>query len=329
MKKVINNSEDIITEALEGFLMSHGNLYKKVKNVNGIALKEKKNKVAILVGGGSGHEPLYTGFVGEGLADGASIGNVFAAPTPYNVLEVTKNIDAGKGVLFLYGNYAGDILNFDMAAELAEMEGINCETVLVKDDVASASKEKYYDRRGIAGAVFAIKIAGAAANFGLSLREVKRITEKAVNSTKSIGIALSPGTIPGLEKPIFDLGDNEIEFGMGIHGEPGIERVEMMKADDITEKMLSYIFNEYQYGKEEVCVLVNGLGSTTQLELMIVNRKVNQLLKEKKIKVYDNKVGSYCTSLEMGGFSISLLSLDDELKKFYDMPANSPYFYKL
>ncbi|PFG03355.1 dihydroxyacetone kinase subunit DhaK [Bacillus sp. es.034] len=329
MKKIINENENIITEMLEGFLYAHGNVYKKLETTNGIVIRDRKDKVGILIGGGSGHEPLFIGFVGEGLADGAAVGNVFAAPPPYNVLEVTKAIDSGKGVLHVYGNYAGDILNFDMAAELAEMEGIECKTVIVRDDVASAPLKRYEDRRGIAGDVFVIKIAGAASDQGLSLEEVARVTQKAADHTRSIGVALTPGMIPGLEKPTFSLAEDEIEFGMGIHGEPGIERTKMMKADDLTDRMLDSLFKDFDYKKgHEVCVLVNGLGSTTQLELMIVNRRVNQVLKDKGIVIHHNDVNSYCTSQEMGGVSISLLLLDNELKKYYDQPAYSPYFTK-
>jgi dihydroxyacetone kinase len=329
LKKIINENENIIKEMLEGFLYAHGDIYKKIETTNGIVMRNRKDKVGILIGGGSGHEPLFLGFVGEGLADGAAVGNVFAAPPPYNVLEVTKAVDSGKGVLHVYGNYAGDILNFDMAAELAEMEGIECKTVIVRDDVASAPLERYEDRRGIAGDVFVIKIAGAASDQGLSLEEVARVTQKAADHTRSIGVALSPGMIPGLEKPTFSLAEDEIEFGMGIHGEPGIERTKMMKADDLTDRMLDSLFKDFDYKKgHEVCVLVNGLGSTTQLELMIVNRRVNQVLKDKGIVIHHNDVNSYCTSQEMGGVSISLLLLDDELKKYYDQPAYSPYFTK-
>jgi dihydroxyacetone kinase len=329
LKKIINENENIIKEMLEGFLYAHGNVYKKLETTNGIVMRDRKDKVAILIGGGSGHEPLFLGFVGEGLADGAAVGNVFAAPPPYNVLEVTKAVDSGKGVLHVYGNYAGDILNFDMAAELAEMEGIECRTVIVRDDVASAPLERYEDRRGIAGDLFVIKIAGAASDQGLSLEEVARVTQKAADHTRSIGVALTPGMIPGLEKPTFSLAEDEIEFGMGIHGEPGIERTKMMKADDLTDRMLDSLFKDFDYKEgHEVCVLVNGLGSTTQLELMIVNRRVNQVLKDKGIMIHHNDVNSYCTSQEMGGVSISLLLLDDELKKYYDQPAYSPYFTK-
>lgn len=329
MKKIINESENVVQEMLEGFIAAYGNKYKKLENVNGIVLKVKKDKVGILIGGGSGHEPLFWGFVGEGLADGVSVGNVFAAPPPNNVLGVTKAIDSGKGVLYVYGNYAGDILNFDMAAELAEMEGIEIKSVLVRDDVASAPMERYEDRRGIAGDIFVIKVAGAASDAGLSLEEVTKVTQRTADHTRSIGVALSAGIIPGLENPTFSLADDEIEFGLGLHGEPGIERTKMMKADAITDRMMDAIFNDYEYKKgDEVCLLVNGLGATTQLELMIVNRRVNKILKEKDIIVHHSDVKSYCTSQEMGGVSITLLLLDDEIKEFYDKPAYSPYYSK-
>lgn len=327
MKKVINRQEDIIEEMIEGFLCVNEDLYEKLDR--GVVLKEKKDKVGILTGGGSGHEPLFLGFVGNGLADGAALGNVFAAPTPYNILEVIESVDSGKGVIQIYGNYAGDVLNFDMAAELAEMEGIECKSILVRDDVASAPLSRYEDRRGIAGDVFVIKLAGAAADEGLSIDEVARISQKAADNTRSIGVALSSATIPGLEKPTFTLAEDEIEFGMGIHGEPGIKRTKMMKADDLTTQMMETLFNDYPYKKgDEVSVLVNGLGSTTQMELLIVNRKVNQMLKEKGITIHHNDVNNYCTSQEMGGLSISLLLLDDELKALYDKPAYSPYYVK-
>ncbi|RBW68378.1 dihydroxyacetone kinase subunit DhaK [Bacillus taeanensis] len=330
MKKLINKNENIIEEMVDGFIEAYGDHYKKLdEDFKGVVLKEKKDKVAVVVGGGTGHEPLFIGFVGEGLADGAAIGNVFAAPTPGTVLNVTRAVDSGKGVLYIYGNYSGDILNFDMAAELAEMEDLNTETVLVRDDVASAPIERIEDRRGISGDVFVIKVAGAAADLGLSLEEVTKAAQKASDQTRSIGVALSSGTIPGLEKPTFSLPEDEIEFGMGIHGEPGIQRTNMMTADELTDKMLETLLADFNLNEgDEVCMLVNGLGSTSLLELMIVNRRASQVLKEKGISIYHTDVNSYCTSQEMAGVSISLMRLDDELKTFYNHPAHSPYYTK-
>lgn len=329
MKKIMNNPDHVVTEMVEGFIAAFGNDYEKLENVNGVVYKERKDKVGVLIGGGSGHEPLFLGFVGSGLADGAAIGHVFAAPTPNTILETTKAIDMNKGVLYIYGNYAGDTLNFDMGAELAEMEDIQTETVLVCDDVASAPLERMHDRRGIAGDVFVIKVAGAAAEAGLSLKEVAQIAQKASDNTRSIGVALSPGSIPGSGKYTFKLSDDEIEFGMGIHGEQGIKRTKMMNADELTDYMLEYLLGDLPFKQgDEVCVLVNGLGSTTLMELMIVNRRVSEVLKDKGITVYDTDINSYCTTQEMGGVSITLSRLDEELKGYYNQPAYSPFYMK-
>lgn len=307
MKKVINNPSHVVEEMLEGIMLAHKNTFQKVDNVNGLVKKELKDKVSIVTGGGSGHEPLFFGVVGDGLADGVAIGNVFAAPTPDNVQEVAKEVDSGKGVLFIYGNYAGDVLNFDMAAELLEFDDIQTTTVRVTDDVVSAPIERKDERRGIAGDVFVIKVAGAAADKGLSLEEVTAVTKKANDYTFSIGVALSPGTIPDSGEPTFTLADDEIELGMGIHGEPGMERTKLMPADELTNQLMEKLIGESKLTSgEEVCVLVNGLGSTTLMELFIVNRRVGQILEEKDIQVHDMDVNNYCTTQEMGGFSISL-----------------------
>ncbi|SFJ52450.1 dihydroxyacetone kinase DhaK subunit [Halobacillus dabanensis] len=329
MKKVINNPSDVVEETIEGFLAAYNHSFRKVENVNGITRRNLKDKVGVVIGGGSGHEPLFMGFAGDGLADGVTIGNVFAAPSPNNVQSVAQAVDSGKGVLFVYGNYMGDILNFDMAAELLEMEGIESRTVLVRDDVASAPMERYEDRRGIAGDVFVFKIAGGAAEQGLDLESVAKVTQKASDQTFSIGVALNPGTMPDSGESTFTLADDEIEFGMGIHGEPGVERTKMMTADELTERLMERLLDESKIDSgEEVSVLVNGLGSTTLMELFIVNRKVAQILEDKSITIHDMDVNSYCTTQEMGGLSITLLKLDSELKELYDAPANSPYYKK-
>jgi dihydroxyacetone kinase len=329
VKKIINNPGHVVKEAIEGYIYAFKDSITKVENVNGIIRKDIKEKVAIVTGGGSGHEPLFLGFVGEGLADGVAIGNVFAAPTPNTVQEVAKAVNQGKGVLFVYGNYAGDVLNFEMAEELLEFDDIQTKTVLVADDVASAPEERKGDRRGIAGDVFVLKIAGAASEKGWSLEEVTRVTQKAADQTFSIGVATSPGIIPGESEPPFVLGDDEIELGMGIHGEPGIKRTKLMSADELTDELAEKLLEESKIKPgDEVAVYVNGLGSTTLLELLIVNRRVAQILNQKGINIYDMDVNSYCTSQEMGGFSITFLKLDDELKKLYDSPASSPYYKK-
>lgn len=331
MKKIINDDADkLVEEMLEGYLAAYCDLYEKVPGINGFTVKSKKDKVALVIGGGSGHEPLFPGFVGEGLADAVAMGNIFASPNPAAILEVAKAADNGKGVLFIYGNYAGDNLNFDMAEELCSDEGIKTSSVRVWDDVASAPLERIEDRRGIAGDVFVIKVAGAATDMGLSLEEVTRITKKARDSVRTIGLALAPGSIPGSDKATFELPEDQIEFGMGLHGEPGVKRTKMLKADELTDIMMENILKDLPFKSgDEVCLLVNGLGSTTFLELFTVNRRVAQILAEKGIKTYDTLVNSYCTCQEMAGVSLTLMRVDEELKNYYDYPAYSPYFTKL
>ncbi|WP_199256755.1 dihydroxyacetone kinase subunit DhaK [Alteribacillus sp. YIM 98480] len=326
MKKVINQEAAIVDEMIEGFIAAYSNDYKKVPDVKGITYKHSSpDKVGIVIGGGTGHEPLFIGAAGEGLADGVALGNVFAAPTPDTILEVTKSVDQGKGVLYIYGNYAGDVLNFDVASELAEVEDIDTETVQVTDDVVSAEEKE--ERRGIAGDMFVLKIAGGAAASGLPLSEVKRLTAKANDNLFSIGVGLSPGTSPGKTEPMFELPEDEIEYGLGIHGEKGIRRSKMKPADELTTELLEELQKVAGLqSDEEVAVLINGLGKTTLMELFIVNRKVQQWCEERNINVYDTDVNSYCTTQDMGGFSITFMKLDDELKKYFDVPAASPYY---
>lgn len=329
-KKIINNPEHVVSEMMQGFISAYERYYLKHSEVNGIILKQRrKNKVALVVGGGSGHEPLFSGFVGKGLADAAACGNIFASPDPNTIYQTAKAVEQGKGVLFVYGCYAGDNLNFDMGEEFLNAEGIPTAHVRVWDDVASAPIERVQDRRGIAGDIFVMKIAGAACDAGHNLEEVKRITEKARDNTRSIGIATASAQLPGVDKPIFELDDNEIEYGMGLHGERGVLRTNWETADVLTEKMYTQLMEDAQIkAGEEVCVLINGLGSTTLLELAIVYRKVKELLEKDQIYVYDSDLNSYCTSQEMGGFSITILKLDDELKQYYDMPCYCPFYAK-
>lgn len=329
-RKIINHPDHIISEMMQGFVGAYSKYYVKHPEVNGIILKQRrKDKVALVVGGGSGHEPIFSGFVGKGLADAAACGNIFASPDPNTVYQTAKAVSQGKGVIFVYGCYAGDNLNFDMGEEFLNDEGIRTSHVRVRDDVVSAPKERIEDRRGIAGDVFVIKIAGAACDADLSLEEVTRITEKARDNTRSVGIATAPAQLPGVDKPIFELGEGEIEYGMGLHGERGVLRTTWQEADVLAEKMYTQILEDSDLkAGDEVCVLVNGLGSTTILELSIVYRKVKELLDRDHIKVHDADLNSYCTSQEMGGFSITLFKLDEELKRFYDMPCYCPFYAK-
>ena len=330
-KKILNRDvENVVEENLTGFLMAYKKYYKKVGEYNAFKYKgQRKDKVALVIGGGSGHEPLFPGYCGAGLADAVACGNICASPNPELITKAAQAVDQGKGVLFVYNNYAGDNLNFDMAEEMCRAEGMKTAHVRERDDLASAPKERITDRRGIAGVVYTIKIAGAACDAGLDLDEVVRITEKARDNTNTIGVATAPGTLPGNEKPTFELADDEMEFGMGLHGEPGIERTKMMYCSDMVERMYNELMAEMNLKEgDEVAVLVNGLGSTPLLELNLVYYELYKRMHRDGLKVYDAEVKIYCTCMEMGGFSISFLKLDDELKKYYDAPCFSPYYAK-
>ena len=330
MRKIINSPDNVVSEMMEGYISAYGRYYEKHPEVNGVILRQRrKDKVALVIGGGSGHEPMFSGFVGKGLADAAACGNIFASPDPNTVYETGKAVNQGKGVIFVYGCYAGDNLNFDMGEEFLNDEGIPTAHVRVWDDVASAPKDRIEDRRGIAGDVFVIKVAGAACDAGLSLEEVTKVTEKARDHTKTIGVATAPAQLPGIDKPIFELPEGEIEYGMGLHGERGVLRTTWQDADVLVEKMYGQIMEDAGlWAGDEVCVLVNGLGSTTITELAIAYRKVKKLLDKDGIKVHDADLNSYCTSQEMGGFSITLFKLDEELKGYYDMPCYCPFYAK-
>jgi dihydroxyacetone kinase-like protein len=327
-KKVFNNVGDIVDETLEGLVAAYGGRVHRIPETGAVVKSQlPPDRVGILIGGGSGHEPLFPGFIGENLADGSACGNIFAAPSPDTILAATKAVDRGKGVLYVYGNYSGDNMNFDIAAELATEEGIETRTVRVWDDVAT---EEVEERRGIAGDLFVIKVAGAAPAAGYDdLDAVFDITSRARDNTRSLGVGVSPGTFPETGKPTFELPEDEIEIGMGLHGEPGVSREKMTSADDLVDNMMDRLLGDFGLGsKDEVAVLVNDLGSTTVGELLIVNRRVQANLSKAGISVHDVQIGRFCTTQEMAGFSISLLKLDDELKRLYDMAASSMAFSK-
>ena len=328
MKKIINASENILEEMLTGYLSAYKRYFTRIGNLNAFTYNgRRKNKVSIVIGGGSGHEPLFSGFAGKGLADAVVCGNIFAAPNPQLICETAKAVDEGEGILFIYGCYAGDNMNFDMGEELCDFEDTRTAHVRVWDDCASAPKERKESRRGIAGDIFVIKIAGAAADAGLPLDEVMRITEKARDNINTIGLATSPGSIPGLNKPTFELGEDDIEFGMGLHGEQGIERTKMQPAAKLVDRMYHEIREEMQLTEgQQIAVLVNGLGSTTLLELNIVYHDLDKLLREDALVVYDAVINQFCTCQEMGGFSITILKLDEELKQYYNTACFSPYY---
>lgn len=331
VKKILNeDTSHVVEEMLNGYLLAYRKYYKKIGNYNAFQYRgARKDKVALVIGGGSGHEPLFSGFCGAGLADAVACGNVCASPNPELIAEAAKAVDQGKGVIFLYGNYAGDNLNFDMGEELCQAEGIRTAHVRIWDDCASAPKERITDRRGIAGDVYVIKVAGAAADAGLPFEEVLRISEKARDNISSIGVCISPCTLPGNEKPTFTLGDDELEFGMGLHGEPGVERTKMMPAHQIVERMYSELKKEMDLKEgDEIAVLVNGLGSTPLLELNLVYHELAKHFSKDGLKVHESEVKIFCTSMEMGGFSISIMRLDDELKQYIDAPCYSPFYAK-
>lgn len=329
-KKLINDPKNIIEEMLEGIVKAHPKLVRQLpESPRALVAVEgpRKGKVGVVVGGGSGHEPTFLGFVGKGLADACAVGNVFASPPPDPILACTKAVDGGAGVLYLYGNYAGDVMNFDMAAEMAAMEEIEVRTVVTTDDVASAPLAQRDRRRGVAGNFFIFKAAGAAADKMWSLDEVERVARKANDSTFTVGVALSPCSLPQTLRHNFEIGEGEMEIGMGIHGEPGIRREPLATADAVTDAMLERIFAELPTGKGgKVAVLVNSLGSTPLMELYVVNRRVQQRLEKRGIAVHATWVGAYCTSLEMAGMSVSLIHLDDELTALVDHPCDCAMF---
>ncbi len=329
MKKIINDPFAFVDEMLDGILRAHPGELRLIgpdKRVVVRADAPVKGKVGIATGGGSGHLPVFMGYVGKGLVDGCSIGNVFSSPTVEQMLLATQAIHGGAGVLYLFGNYSGDVMNFGMAAEMADAEGIKVETVLAADDVASAPKGQEAKRRGVAGIFYAYKLAGAKAETKAPLAEVKRIAEKAVAATRSMGVALSPCTVPAAGRPTFTLGEDEMEIGMGIHGEPGVRRGKLEPADKITDLLMEAILGDLPLAKgEEVSVLVNGLGATPKEELYVMYRRVHQILSGRGIKVHRPYVGEYATSMEMAGASVSLCKLDAELKALLDAPALSPF----
>ena len=329
MKKFINSPEAFVDEMLEGVMSAHADqLTYTDDDIRCVTRKDlSKKKVALASGGGSGHLPTFMGYVGEGMLDGCPVGGVFQSPSSNQMYEVTKAIDRGMGVLYIYGNYSGDIINFDMAAELADFDDIKVETVIAADDVASAPKKEKEKRRGVAGIFYLYKIAGAAAEEGRDLSEVKRIAEKVGSSVATMGVALSPCIIPEAGKPTFTIGDDEMEIGMGIHGEPGIRRGPLRSADAVVDEMLPAVLNDIPaVSGDEVSVLVNGLGATPKEELYIIYRRIAQVLSERGIKMVKLYCGEFATSMEMTGFSISVCKLDEETKKLLSAPACTPFF---
>jgi len=329
VKKIINQPQDFVPEFLDGLFKAYPNQLTYEGDVHCVVRSDApvKNKVGVATGGGSGHLPVFLGYVGKGMLDGCAVGDVFNSPSAEQMLSVTRRIDGGRGVLYIYGNYGGDVMNFDMSAEMAEMDDIEVRAVLVKDDVASAPAAEADRRRGVAGMVFAFKIAGAQADQGGSLDEVAAVTEKALANTRSMGVALSPCIVPRVGKPGFTLGEGEMEIGMGIHGEPGIKREALRSADEITERITLALLEDLQPPSgSKLAVMVNGLGATPPEELYIIYRKVHELLGDRDLSVHRAYIGEYATSMEMAGASITLFTLDAELTELLDAPAHTPFF---
>ncbi|WP_345900453.1 dihydroxyacetone kinase family protein, partial [Martelella sp. UBA3392] len=327
-KKLINAPEDIIPQLISGMVAAHpdmltreGGTGRAIVAVDG----PRDGKVGIVVGGGSGHEPAFAGYVGRGLADAAAVGNIFASPSPEQILDAARAADGGAGVVFLYGNYTGDVMNFTMAAEELEASGTQVRQVQVADDVASAPKERRAERRGIAGDFFVFKIAGAAADLGEPLARVEALAQKANDATLSMGVALGACSLPQTGKPNFEIGDDEMEIGMGLHGEPGVRREKLAPADTVTDELMDTILGEMAPAKgDRVAVLVNGLGSTSLVELYIIFDRLKHILDDRGIEIHHSWVGEYATSLEMAGASITLIKLDDELTRLLDHPCRTP-----
>ncbi|CAN5873096.1 dihydroxyacetone kinase subunit DhaK [soil metagenome] len=324
MKKLINDPEHVVTEALEGMALAHGDLLTVHYDPDHIVRADApvEGKVAILSGGGSGHEPMHGGFVGHGMLDGACPGPVFTSPTPDQVQAATEAIDGGAGVLHIVKNYTGDVANFEMAAELAD--DANVRSIVINDDVAVEDSLFTAGRRGVGGTVLAEKICGAAAERGDALDAVAELCERVNANVRSMGMALTSCTVPHAGEPTFELGDDEMEIGIGIHGEPGRERLPLESADQITERLLTPILDDLPFAEgDRTLLFVNGLGGTPQIELYIVYRAAAKLLSDRGITVERHLVGDWITSLEMAGMSITLLKLDDEMVELWDAPVHT------
>jgi len=327
LKKLINKPENVVQESLEGVALAHPDLVKVHYGPNFVVRADApvKGKVGVISGGGSGHEPMHGGFVGMGMLDAACPGAVFTSPTPDQMLEATKAVDGGKGVLHIVKNYTGDIMNFEMAADLARAEGIEVAAVVTDDDVAVKDSLYTAGRRGVGSTVLAEKMCGAAAQEGRSLAEVVDVCNKVKAWGRSMGMALTSCTVPHVGKPTFDLPEDQMEIGIGIHGEPGRVRMPLKSADEITAMLMEPILTDIPYkAGEEVLLFVNGMGGTPLIELYIIYRKAHEIATKHGLKVVRNLVGPYITSLEMAGTSITVLKLDNDLKKLWDAPVKTP-----
>jgi len=329
MKKIINDPSDFVEESIEGLIKSHPDIYSFAKDNKRVITRTKKadNKVGIVTGGGSGHLPVFTGYVGKGLLDACAIGSVFASPSVEQMVSAIKNANNGNGVLCIIGNYGGDVMNFEMACEMVEAEGIKTKKIIVSDDIASASEAEKLKRRGIAGMVFVFKIAGAIAETGASLEEVFNITSLANKNIRTLGVALSPCILPEAGKPTFEINDDEIEIGMGIHGEPGIKREKIRKANPLVDDLCKRILDDFKLkSNDQISIMINSLGATPLEELYIISKRVNENLSKLNIEIIKSYIGRYATSMEMAGMSITLLKMDGDLKKYLFSKSECPFW---
>ena len=330
MRKLINDPENLAIELIDGFCVTNKKKVKRIApHVCARIDAPVAGKVGIVIGGGAGHEPLFLEFIGKGMADASVHGQVFTAPTPDKVLDAIKAADSGNGVILLYNNYAGDVMNFDMGQDFARLEGIKVETVLINDEISAFPPEQAEERRGTTADHLVIHVAGAAAEAGMPFDELKALIERAVFNCRSLGVSTSECTLPETGLKTFELPEGRMEFGMGIHGEAGIEQVDLMTADATAERLIDDIVKDLPFKEgDEVIALVNGYGATTRMEMFIVMRHMHKYLEKLGMSVYDTELGEFCTAQEMAGVSVTLMKLDDELKKYYDTPADSPGYVK-
>lgn len=325
MQRILNNPDDIVDEMLKGFLKAHSNIVEGTENKRVVKAKQiAEGKVGVITGGGSGHKPAFIGYVGENLCDAAAVGEICSSPTAAAFLDACRIADQGKGVACLYGNYSGDNMNVKMAVKMAKKDGITVKTVVANDDVASAPKDQREKRRGVAGEILMWKAGGAKAAKGGSLDEVIAAAQKAIDHTRSVGIGLTPCTLPAVGHPNFEIKEGTMEVGIGHHGEPGIEVCNLENAAQMAKRMIDVVIPDYPFTRgDEVVVLVSGLGATPVMELYVLYDEIDKLLTEMSIKTYKAYVGNYFTSLDMMGATLTLMKLDDELKELVDMPVNS------
>ena len=327
MKKFINAADAVESEMMHGMIKAYPDKLRELDCTGVLVRKNKKEgKVAVITGGGSGHEPSFGGYVGTGMLDAVAAGAVYTSPAADHIYEGIKAIDAGKGVMMIPMNYTGDIMNFEMAAELAQMDGIETAMAVTNDDVAVSDSLYTVGRRGVAGTFFVHKVAGAKAEAGGTLGEVKAVADRAIANVRTMGVAINPSTVPAAGKPGFELADDEMEVGIGIHGEPGVYKDKLKPADEIVDVLLEKILADLDFGGSEVALMVNGSGGTPLMELYIVNNRAQDVLAAKGIRVYKTLVGNFMTSLEQEGFSLTLFRLDDELKALLDAPADTPAY---